>query len=306
MTEIGIEDAVRGLCLALPDVEAFLSHGMPNFRRRKGKVFATLALNHHGDGRIALWLNTPPALQFDFVEESSTHFFIPPYVGPSGWLGVRLDSGLAWKRVSELVRQAYEHTVKHRGAPLPTPVAPGPSRRPTLADVDPMFAPAAQRAVAAMRELCLALPETSEGTQFGKPVWRAGRKVFAQCFAYRDAPVKAAFWVGVDRQGLMTMDRRFSIPAYLGPGGWIALDVAAGFDVAELRGLALESYRHYASKKMLAALGEAPAGASAPAPATAPRAPAKRITRSRPATAAPPAKKPASGTRARPARRTRG
>ena len=183
MTEIGIEDAVRGLCLALPDVEAFLSHGMPNFRRRKGKVFATLALNHHGDGRIALWLNTPPALQFDFVEESSTHFFIPPYVGPSGWLGVRLETGLAWKRVSELVRQAYEHTVKHKGMPLATPVVPGPSRRPTLADVDPMFAPAAQRAVAAMRELCLALPETSEGTQFGKPVWRAGRKVFAQCFA---------------------------------------------------------------------------------------------------------------------------
>jgi predicted DNA-binding protein (MmcQ/YjbR family) len=257
MPDLGIEDAIRGLCLALPDVEAFLSHGMPNFRRRKGKVFAILALNHHGDGRIALWLNTPPALQFDVVEESSTHFFIPRYVGPSGWLGVRLDSGLSWKRVSELVRQAYEHTVKHRGASLPTPVVPGPSRRPTLADVDPMFAPAAQRAVAAMRELCLALPETSEATQFGKPVWRAGKKVFAQCFAYRDAPVKAAFWVGVDRQGLMTMDRRFSIPAYLGPGGWIALDVEAGFDVGELRGLALESYRHFALARMLKALPDA-------------------------------------------------
>ena len=61
MPDLGIEDAIRGPCLALPDAEAFLSHGMPNFRRRKGKVFAILALNHHGDGRIALWLNTPPA-----------------------------------------------------------------------------------------------------------------------------------------------------------------------------------------------------------------------------------------------------
>ena len=122
-----------------------------------------------------------------------------------------------------------------------------------------MFAPQAQAAVAAMREVCLALPESSEDTQFGKPVWRAGKKVFAQCYAYRDAPVRAAFWVGVDRQGLMTMDPRFSIPAYLGPGGWIALDVAQGFDLDELRSLALESYRHYASKRMLAALDPAPA-----------------------------------------------
>lgn len=269
MAELGIEQAVQGLCLALPDVEAFISHGTPNFRRRKGKIFATLALNHHGDGRIALWLNTPPALQFDLVDESPRHFFIPQYVGPSGWLGVRLETGLAWKRVSDLVRQAYEHTVKHAGAPLATPVVPGPSRRPTLADVDPMFAPQAQQAVVAMRALCLALPETAEGAQFGKPVWRAGKKVFAQCHAYRGESVKAAFWVGVDRQGLMTMDPRFSIPAYLGPGGWIALDLSRGLDVEELRGLAIESYRHYASKKMLATLDAgAPMSAQVVKPAT--------------------------------------
>ena len=100
MAELGIEDAIRGLCLALPEVEAFISHGMPNFRRRKGRIFATLALNHHGDGRIALWLNTPPALQFDLVDDAPRHFFIPPYVGPSGWLGVRLETGLGWQRVS--------------------------------------------------------------------------------------------------------------------------------------------------------------------------------------------------------------
>ena len=254
MAELGLEEAIRGLCLALPDVEAFTSHGMPNFRRRKGKVFAILALNHHGDGRIALWLNTPPALQFDLVDAAPKHHFIPQYVGPSGWLGVRLETGLAWKRVSELVRQAYEHTVKHRGAPLATPVVPPPTRRPTLADVDPMYAPEAMRAVAAMRELCLALPEAGEGTSFGKPVWRAGKKIFAHCHAYRGESVKATFWVGVDRQGLMTMDPRFTIPPYLGPGGWIALDVSQGFDVEELRALALDSYRHFASRKMLAAL----------------------------------------------------
>ncbi|MCU0761014.1 MAG: MmcQ/YjbR family DNA-binding protein [Steroidobacteraceae bacterium] len=304
MGELGLEDAVRGLCLALPDVEAFVSHGMPNFRRRKGRVFATLALNHHGDGRIALWLNTPPAMQFDLVDAQPKHFFIPQYVGPAGWLGVRLDSALAWRRVSELVRLAYEHSVRHVGAPLPTPVVPGPSRRPTLADVDPMFAPQAQRAVAAMREVCLALPESSEGTQFGKPVWRAGKKVFAQCYAYRDAPVKAAFWVGVARQGLMTMDPRFSIPPYLGPGGWIALDVAAGFDLSELRSLALESYRHYASKRMLAALGVEPGPAFAPSGSPAAAGGAVRRLRASPGRVRPAAKSRAGGRRARPAPRS--
>ena len=271
MAELGIEDAIGGLCLALPDVEAFTSHGMPNFRRRKGKVFATLALNHHGDGRIALWLNTPPALQFDLVDAAPKHFFIPQYVGPSGWLGVRLETGLAWKRVSDLVRQAYEHSVKHRGAPLPTPVVPGPTRRPTLADVDPMHSPTAQRAVADVRAVCVKLPEVTEGTQFGNPVWRAGKKVFAQCSAWRGETVKASYWVGVDRQGLMTTDPRYSIPPYLGPGGWIALDLSRGIDAAELRSLALESYRHYATRRMLAALESAAASATAPARATASR-----------------------------------
>ncbi len=254
MPDLGVEDAVRGLCLALPDAEAFVSHGMATFRRRKGKVFANLALNHHGDGRIGLWLNTPPSMQADYVDAEPKHFYVPQYVGPSGWLGVRLETGLAWKRVCELVRLAYEHTNRHTGAPLKTPSVPPPSPRPTLADVDPMQSAAAKRVLVAMREVCLALPETSEATQFGNPVWRAGKRVFAQCFAYRDAPLQVAFWVGVDRQGLMTMDPRFRIPAYLGPNGWIALDVSKTFDVAELRELALESYRHFALARMLAAL----------------------------------------------------
>lgn len=100
MKDLGLEDAVRGLCLALPDVEAFISHGMPTFRRRKGKVFANLALNHHGDGRIALWLNTPPMLQSERVDESAKHFFVPQYVGPAGSLGVRLETGRTWIRCS--------------------------------------------------------------------------------------------------------------------------------------------------------------------------------------------------------------
>src|SRR5579871_6656172 len=100
--------AVRQLCLAFPESEELISHGMPNYRVRGKKIFATLAMNHHGDGRIALWLNTPAELQDACVHAEPKHFFVPPYVGPGGWLGVRLDNGLAWKRVAPMVRAAYE------------------------------------------------------------------------------------------------------------------------------------------------------------------------------------------------------
>ena len=99
---------MRELCLAFPEAEEFESHGSPNYRpgARKGKVFAVWALNHHGDGHVGLWLNTP-ALEQSRLLASSRHLFKPPYVGPSGWIGVELNKGMSWKRVCELVHMAY-------------------------------------------------------------------------------------------------------------------------------------------------------------------------------------------------------
>jgi len=53
-----IFDATRELCLSLPDTEEVSRHGAPNFKV-KGKTFSMFVLNHHGDGRVALWLNSP-------------------------------------------------------------------------------------------------------------------------------------------------------------------------------------------------------------------------------------------------------
>jgi predicted DNA-binding protein (MmcQ/YjbR family) len=104
-----------------------------------------------------------------------------------------------------------------------------------------------------MRKICLALPDTSEGLQFGQPVWRAGKKVFAQAHCY-DERWRVSFWVGVHAQLLMTDDPRYTIPPYMGHNGWIALDVTKKHSERELKPLALESYRHFALKKMLAKL----------------------------------------------------
>jgi predicted DNA-binding protein (MmcQ/YjbR family) len=250
-----LSQAIQRLCLAFPATEELISHGMPNYRVQGGKVFATYAENHHGDGRIALWLNTPAAMQDEYTRAEPRHFFKPPYVGPAGWLGVRLDVGIAWARIAPLVRAAYERVAPAKVAAqlAATPAIPAPRRRVTLAQLDPANTPRGKRILARMRKICLALPETAEDRQFGQPVWRAGKKVFARAHCNQEQ-WSVWFWVGVHAQLLMTADPRYTIPPYMGPNGWIALDVTKKHSEGELRPLVLESYRHFAAKRMLAQL----------------------------------------------------
>lgn len=250
--------AVREICLWFPEAQEVLSHGMADFRVR-GKTFATYAINHHGDGRIALWLNTPAGAQHQYVSEEPKRFFVPPYVGPRGWLGVHLDKGVPWKTVARLVREAYGNVAP---AALVRSLGPTIEIKPPTAglkpeQIDPMRSRRAVEVLARFRPLCLSLPETSEATQFGSPVWKVGSKVFAQAWCYRsDLKLRLAFWVGVDQQSLLLRDPDFSIPPYLGHNGWIALDVTKRANWKEIRSLALFSYRHFALKRMLKALGE--------------------------------------------------
>lgn len=244
-------DALRAACATLPEAEEFVSHGMPCFRIRRGKTFAMFAVNHHGDGRVALWLAAPPGAQAVHVGAGPRHYFVPAYVGRAGWIGLRLDRRIGWPRVVERLREAWTCVAPPRlRAQLPAaPRLPAPDRGLTLDELDPMRSKQAVRAVTVMRELCLALPGTSEDTQFGKPVWRVGKRVFAQCYCY-DGPVYAAFHVGAANQALMTGDPRYSIPAYLGHRGWIQLDVTRGVPRGEVGALLRDSHRHFAPRRL--------------------------------------------------------
>ena len=102
-----IGDAAREVCLSFPEAEETVSHGAVTFKIR-GKVFAYYVVNHHGDGRVALHMTAPPGAQAHLVASAPKHFFVPPYVGPRGWIGVNLDKGISWKRVASLAREAYE------------------------------------------------------------------------------------------------------------------------------------------------------------------------------------------------------
>jgi hypothetical protein len=258
-----IGQAVREACLWLPEAEEFLSHGAPNFRVH-GKTFATYVVNHHGDGRIALWLNAFPGSQEQHVGAEPKHFFVPPYVGPRGWLGVNLDQGMAWDRIVALVREAYEKVApaQLRARVGKTPKLKAATKALAAHEIDPFESPRARAVLAGLRRICLSYPQSGEGRQFGHPVWLAGKKTFAIA-RFAEKRLTLCFWVGVDQQGLLIADARYQIPPYFGHNGWIALDVAHECDWDEVRGLALHSYRHFALKRMLRDLEAAkPSGQS--------------------------------------------
>ena len=99
---------LRRLCLALPDAHEVVAWGEPTFRVRN-KMFATFASasNHHGRGRHAAWVKALPVNQDLLVRSAPERVFVPPYVGPSGWVGVYLDEVADWDEVARLLREGY-------------------------------------------------------------------------------------------------------------------------------------------------------------------------------------------------------
>ena len=98
---------IRELCLALPETSERPSHGAPTFFVRGKRAFVMVLTDHHGDGRFAIWCAAPEGLQGLLVEGNPERFFVPPYVGHRGWLGVRLDRGLDWDELAGIVEDAY-------------------------------------------------------------------------------------------------------------------------------------------------------------------------------------------------------
>jgi hypothetical protein len=106
MARPGPIDKLRKICLALPDAVEKEAWGEPTFRVR-GKMFAMFTNNHHNDGRVAVWCKAPIGFQSMMVSEAPARYFVPPYVGVNGWVGVRLDLDVDWKEVAGVVEQAY-------------------------------------------------------------------------------------------------------------------------------------------------------------------------------------------------------
>jgi hypothetical protein len=98
---------LRAICLALPETSERLSHGAPTFFVRGKRAFLMVLDNHHGDGRFAIWCAAAEGMQQSFVEADPERFFVPPYVGHRGWLGVRLDRGVEWDELTGIAEDAF-------------------------------------------------------------------------------------------------------------------------------------------------------------------------------------------------------
>lgn len=105
---------LRSICLALPEVVEKEAWGDPTFRVRD-KIFA---MEKRGDGRISIWCKAAPGSQATLVGADPETFFVPPYVGHKGWIGMRLDRKRDWDEVAEVVRRSYRLTAPKKLAAL--------------------------------------------------------------------------------------------------------------------------------------------------------------------------------------------
>lgn len=105
-------DRIRKLCLSLPETEEKLSHGEATFFVKK-RVFVMFDNNHHHYAdRLAVWCNAAEGAQEILVGSDPDNFFIPPYVGKGGWIGMRVDRDLPWTTISSVVKDAYAATCR--------------------------------------------------------------------------------------------------------------------------------------------------------------------------------------------------
>lgn len=106
-----------------------------------------------------------------------------------------------------------------------------------------------------LRSLCLVFPESREVEAWGRPTFRAGKKIFAMAGGGRALPAAVIFKPDPEERLALVEDARFFAPPYLGPAGWLAIDLDEGStDWVELGELIETSYRQVALKRMLAAL----------------------------------------------------
>ena len=94
---------LRTICLALPEAEERETFGGPTFRVRE-KIFA---METGRDGPPSFWCKAPPGSQAVLVGADPARFFVPPYLGSKGWIGMRLDGGPDWAEVEAIVRRSY-------------------------------------------------------------------------------------------------------------------------------------------------------------------------------------------------------
>jgi hypothetical protein len=215
---------VRAIIGALDATSEKLSHGSPAWFTC-GKQFAAFADHHHNDGRLALWLIAPPGAQAMLIDADPKHYFAPPYVGPSGWIGVRLDGKLAWDEIAEVVRTAW--AVRYKLPRKSTPL---------------------QR----VRMACMTLAGVTERASHGSPSWLVGGKQFA---CYDDGhhgdglALHCAAPAGAQAALVDADPAHYFLPPYTARHGWIGVRLDGKLAWDEIAAVIDAAYREKAARK---------------------------------------------------------
>lgn len=126
----GRRERLTSLCRSLPGAEVERAGATHFAFKVRKKIFGYYTFNHHHDGVIALWCKAPPGERDRLVQEHPSRYFVPPYVGPKGWVALRLDTArVAWRAVQELMFVSYFLTAPaDLRKPAGQPIQATPSR----------------------------------------------------------------------------------------------------------------------------------------------------------------------------------
>jgi hypothetical protein len=181
---VDAEDArlarVTQICLSLPETARLYSGQHARFLVRK-KTFTYYVDNHHGDGIVAINVKAPAGDNVKLVEANPDRFYIPAYVGPQGWVGLRLDTAdVDWNEVHRLIVASYRliapNTLAAKAELLSRSASAPVQWKPLIVKAK------AKAAVPfdTVRRLALPLPGVEESTSYGTPALKVKGKLFAR------------------------------------------------------------------------------------------------------------------------------
>ena len=110
-----------------------------------------------------------------------------------------------------------------------------------------------------LREICLALPETSERLSHGAPTFFVrGKRAFVMVLDNFHGDGRFALWCAAPegmQQMLVEADpERFFVPSYVGHRGWLGVRLDRGLNWDELAGIAEDAYAEVAPRKLVEAM----------------------------------------------------
>ena len=89
------------------------------FSVRTARNSRTFLNNHHGDGIVSVCFRTEAGENEILLASDSKRYYSPAYIGPRGWVGLRLDQGrIDWSEVADFVTDSYRLAAPKRLAAL--------------------------------------------------------------------------------------------------------------------------------------------------------------------------------------------